>query len=177
MDAARVTGPRRRVLAALNHSPVDDPQGRAVHVLASRLDGEANAQNLSVLLKRMAADGIIERSVHGKRTYRLAITSQGRKVAGLRAPAAPRPEPVGVEDMPQGPASSWAETILATPFPASATEPPAEVVLDPPAPAPVASGAGHDGVDYEVLAGVLLKTALRAVQAEENLPNVGRLET
>jgi hypothetical protein len=150
----RLTGTRRRVLAALNDTPVDDPAGQAVQRLAARL-GIASGDAFGVMLMRMDRQGLVERTVRGKRTYRLAITDLARSVADLPAPppgwqppavSAQRRPSAPVKDMPDGPASTWGQHSAAPKEPAHAglTQPAATALPTPASwpPAPPQEPAG-----------------------------------
>lgn len=57
----------------LPHLPIEDRSGRATIVLAERSGYIGSPKGLVQLLKSMEADGVIEREVHGKRTYAIRL--------------------------------------------------------------------------------------------------------
>lgn len=76
MTARKAVAPRAAVVDVLNGGPVVDHDGRATHVLVERLvecGVDADAKNVVNLLRRMESDGVVERKVEGKRTYRIAL--------------------------------------------------------------------------------------------------------
>jgi hypothetical protein len=85
--------PRTAVVDVLSGGPVEDHDGRATHVLVDRLvecGVDADAKNVVNLLRRMEGDGLVERKVEGKRTYRIA----------LKGWTEVRPEPEADDDEP-----------------------------------------------------------------------------
>lgn len=70
-----LTAPRKKLIAALAvHGEVTSPEGRASAELARLADySPENANAIPMLLRKMAADGLITREVHGKRTMRIAL--------------------------------------------------------------------------------------------------------
>jgi hypothetical protein len=178
--AARASGPRLRVLRALNDGPVEDRAGRAVHRLcqAARFDRQ---DALAQVLARMDHEGLIRREVQGRRTYLIEITDAGRRLAGLSRGHAPStsegvtPSRLRFDALPPGPASTWnkGDDIHVETDDDAGSDPVVEgpVVAPPPRLIPAAlrevAGDAAADIDYEVLAGVLLQTALRAIRSNE----------
>ncbi|MGH9000479.1 MAG: hypothetical protein ACRDY7_13955 [Acidimicrobiia bacterium] len=145
-----------------------DGSGRAVHLLcaAARFDRQ---DALTQVLARMDAEGLIRRSVRGRRTYWIEITEAGRRLAGLSPVAggtqgdgmdeSPTPARLRLVNLPPGPASTWGRET------ANGEESP-----EVPAPAaPEAAGGATEEapeVNYEALAEVLLGKSLRSLRAE-----------
>ena len=177
--AARASGPRLRVLRALHDAPVEDRAGRAVHRLcqAARFDRQ---DALAQVLARMDHEGLIRREVQGRRTYLIEITDAGRRLAGLPRGDSPAglesvtpPSRLRFDALPPGPASTWNRSGDHLDVDADGSDDP--VVETHPAPPPrlspaalreVAGDAAAD-IDYEVLAGVLLQTTLRALRGAD----------
>jgi hypothetical protein len=154
------------LLAVLAEGPVKDPNGFAARVLLPKT-GYGSPASLSAVLYRLEAQGLVHRKTRNKRTFSIELTPAGR--AHLGAPAAQPQKPTRtVAAMPPGPASAWTDQTLAAPPPSSFDAPPPKL--------PTATGAdlanGSSAIDYDLLAGVLLKKALQALQAPDN-----RLET
>lgn len=170
----RMTGQRTRVLRALARGAVEDRAGRAVQKLAATTQHESQ-ESLALALVRLERLGLVSRDVRGKRTYGIEITPEGRQALLLPAPlTAPRPSVpsergrVLFDSLPAGPARCWpapaggngkVENGQAVPTPAA--PPSAE-----PSPSPAVAVELGAPIDYEVLAGVLLKKALTAIAAE-----------
>lgn len=166
----RMTGQRTRVLRALARGPVEDRTGRAVQRLAATTH-PSSQESLALALVRLERLGLVRREVRGKRTYRIEITPEGDRALCLATPSAAHRlsvERLPLDSLPAGPARSWPTLPGALEMSGAGTagqsvadEPDARRPTEPtPTPVPGAS------IDYEVLAGVLLKKALAAIEAE-----------
>lgn len=132
MDNFVITPHRAKVLQVLlQRGDIVDPSGQATPVLKEHT-GHRHTNSLSGVLGQMEQAGLIQRDVNGRRTYRIALTKEGRRLA---------------EQLSDEKAAERIESRFA----------PAEDV------AAVMNGA----VDLDLLAGVLLKKALIATQAQE----------
>ena len=136
---------------------------------------------LAQVLARMDHEGLIRREVQGRRTYLIEITDAGRRLAGLpRSGVASMTESVTTpsrlrfDALPPGPASTWNrpsgspvddDEEFAFDDPVVESHAPAAPRLIPAALRELVGDAAAD-IDYEVLAGVLLQTALRAIRGE-----------
>jgi hypothetical protein len=187
--AARASGPRLRVLRALHDGPVEDRAGRAVHRLcqAARFDRQ---DALAQVLARMDHEGLIRREVQGRRTYLIEITDAGRRLAGLprsdvpsSADSVATPSRLRFDALPPGPASTWNRPSGVrvevdedrSDDPVVEMHPSAPLRLIPAALREVAGDAAAD-LDYEVLAGVLLQTTLRALRGGDAGSRTGQPE-
>jgi len=136
-----MTPHRAKVLEALlrEGGAVEDPAGQATPLL-KKYTGHKHTNSLSGVLSQIEEAGLIQRDMNGRRTYRIALTREGRATAErlLNSSAAERTE--------------WLTEINRLPEPSPAAE--VEAVL-------------NGAVDLDLLAGVLLKKALVATQAQE----------
>lgn len=130
-----VTPHRAKILSVLLQGDIADPSGQATPMLREHT-GHRHTNSLSGVLGQMEQAGLIKRDVNGRRTYRIALTAKGRKLAEQLAD--------------EGAADRIENRFTATPAPADDV-------------AAVMNGA----VDLDLLAGVLLKKALVATQAED----------
>ncbi|MGH9023655.1 MAG: hypothetical protein ACRDV9_11245 [Acidimicrobiia bacterium] len=164
----RMTGQRTRVLRALARGPVEDRTGRAVQRLAATTH-PSSQESLALALVRLERLELVRREVRGKRTYRIEITPEGDQALRLATPSAAHRvsvERLPLDSLPAGPARSWPTPSSTREIPAA--DAPGQTLADEanvekptePTPAPGAP------IDYEVLAGVLLKKALAAIEAE-----------
>lgn len=78
------------ILDVLEHGPIEDPSGLATEKLR-QITGHESTNALVKILRRMEAEGLIERDVNGRRTTRIAAAPQPRRRRVSRA--APAPEP------------------------------------------------------------------------------------
>jgi DNA-binding MarR family transcriptional regulator len=128
-----ITPHRAKILQVLlDQGEINDPDGQSTTLLMAET-GHRTSNALSGVLLSMENAGLIERDKAGRRTYRIALTRQGRKVA---------------ESLAKG----------GTPAPVM------RLTADPDVSATVAADGS---VDLDLLAGVLLKKALLATQAQE----------
>ena len=128
-----ITPHRAKILQVLlDQGDIEDPSGQSTTLLMAET-GHRTSNALSGVLLAMEQAGLVERDKAGRRTYRIALTRQGRKVA---------------ESLRQG----------ATPAPVALT----------PDPDMAPTIAADGSVDLDLLAGVLLKKALIATQAQED---------
>jgi DNA-binding MarR family transcriptional regulator len=146
MNDFPITPHRAKILQVLlDQGEIQDPDGQSTTLLMAET-GHRTSNALSGVLLAMEKAGLIERDKAGRRTYRIALTRQGRKLAeslsGVSG-GSPAPEP----------------------------EAPTKLTADPDVAATVVNGA----VDLDLLAGVLLKKALIATQAQED--SAGAKET
>jgi DNA-binding MarR family transcriptional regulator len=154
--AGRGSAQRRMVdglFAVLAEGPVQDPSGHAARVLLART-GYGSAASLSAVLYRLEAAGLVRRQTRNKRTYAIELTPAGRARLGATPP--PNKTTATVTGMPNGPASTWTDSTDVAPSAA-----PIETTPDQ---EPETTAADSGGIDYDVLAGVLLKKALQALQ-------------
>ncbi len=144
---------------------------------------------LAQVLARMDHEGLIRREVQGRRTYLIEITDAGRRLAGLPRSDQPSnddtvatPSRLRFDALPPGPASTWNRPSGARvgvdedgfDDPVVETQS-APHRLIPAALREVAGDAAAD-LDYEVLAGVLLQTTLRALRGGEPGSRTGEPE-
>jgi DNA-binding MarR family transcriptional regulator len=123
-----MTPHRAKILSVLLRGDIVDQDGQCTTLLMAET-GHRTSNALSGVLLSMEKAGLVERDKAGRRTYRIALTRQGRKLAQSLAGGAP------AEAAPEAPALA----------------------------------AAFDGaVDLDLLAGVLLKKALLATQAQED---------
>jgi hypothetical protein len=96
-EARYTAGARERVLSCLRTTgEISDPGGLASAALAKAVDYPGSSAAFAQLLSSMERDGLIERSVRGKRTYRIGLAEDtGRPLRG-GVPAG-NPEPGGDE--------------------------------------------------------------------------------
>jgi len=135
-----LTPHRSKILTILlEQGEIIDPDGQATSLLMIET-GHRTTNALSGVLQSMEQAGLIERDTAGRRTYRISLTKEGRRLAEQIAKAGPAPTP--------------SRRGTAAP-------------VEEPALAPSVTLAAGDGVDYDLLAGVLLKKALLATQAQE----------
>ncbi len=137
----RAVGTRERIIAHLSAvTEVADPTGMASTKLAEAVGYPGSSIAFAQLLSGMERDGLIEREVHGKRTYRIALSPGA---AGTRPPAPRRPDARSGPDAARG-------------------GPDAD-----PAPPAADSGASYaqPGFDYDELARRLLVQVVRRLTA------------
>lgn len=128
-----ITPHRAKILSVLlEQGDIDDPTGQATTLLMAET-GHRTTNALSGVLLAMENAGLIDRDKAGRRTYRIGLTKQGRKVALANA----------------------GRSTVEEPLPAAA------------APAAAVEAVMNGAVDLDLLAGVLLKKALAATQAQE----------
>jgi DNA-binding MarR family transcriptional regulator len=156
-----------KLLAVLAEGPVLDPTGYAPRLLLPKT-GYGSAASLSAVLYRLEAAGLVHRETHNKRTFAIELTAAGRARLDPTPEQHPKPEQTTVVSvMPAGPASTWANQSAAKADRSEAEQPTA-----PSQETPGETGA----IDYDVLAGVLLKKALQALQATDNSAEIDRLK-
>jgi hypothetical protein len=144
----RAVGTRDRIISHLTAAgDITDQTGMASTKLAEAVGYPGSSVAFAQLLSGMERDGLIEREVRGKRTYRITLPEG---VAAARAAKAADRAPAGT-----GPAGAG----LADPETARAVTAPGAPAF-PPAVAVGASGAAG-GFDYDELARRLLVQVLR----------------
>jgi hypothetical protein len=144
----RAVGTRERIIAHLSAvTEVADPTGMASTKLAEAVGYPGSSIAFAQLLSGMERDGLIEREVHGKRTYRIALSPGA---AGTRPPAPRRP------DARSGPDAARSGPDAARGGPDADPAPPA-----------ADSGASYaqPGFDYDELARRLLVQVVRRLTA------------
>lgn len=125
----QITPHRGKILTTLLAGAIEDPSGHATPMLQEHT-GHRTTNALAAVLLQLENAGLIQRDMNGRRTYRIALTQEGQRVArGLSNGSAPDAPP--------------------------ALDPAATAIVD---------GA----VDLDLLAGILLKKALIATQAQED---------
>ena len=81
----RTAGARDRILSRLRAAgEITDPGGLASAALAKAVDYPGSSAAFAQLLSGMERDGLIEREVRGKRTYRIKLAEPGLEVASAR---------------------------------------------------------------------------------------------
>ncbi len=151
----RAVGTRERIIAHLSAvTEVADPTGMASTKLAEAVGYPGSSIAFAQLLSGMERDGLIEREVHGKRTYRIALSPGA---AGTRPPAPRHP---AARSGP-GTARSGPDADRSGPD-ADRSGPDAD-----PAPPAADSGASYaqPGFDYDELARRLLVQVVRRLTA------------
>lgn len=79
----KTTGARNRVLSRLKAAgEITDPSGLASATLAKAVDYPGSSAAFAQLLSSMERDGLIEREVRGKRTYRIRLADGAGKPPG-----------------------------------------------------------------------------------------------
>ena len=76
------------ILDVLEHGPIEDPSGLATEKLR-QITGHESTNALVKILRRMEAEGLIERDVNGRRTTRIAAAPQPRRRRVAKTVAAP----------------------------------------------------------------------------------------
>jgi hypothetical protein len=81
----RTTGTRDRILSRLRAAgEITDPGGLASAALAKAVDYRGSSAAFAQLLSGMERDGLIEREIRGKRTYRIGLAGPGLEMASAR---------------------------------------------------------------------------------------------
>src|SRR6516225_4446978 len=81
----RTAGPRDRVLSRLRTAgEITDQGGLASAALAKAVDYPGSSAAFAQLLSGMERDGLIEREIRGKRTYRIGLVEPGLDMAAAR---------------------------------------------------------------------------------------------
>ena len=81
----RAAGTRDRILSRLRAAgEITDPGGLASAALAKAVDYPGSSAAFAQLLSGIERDGLIEREVRGKRTYRIRLAEPGPEMASAR---------------------------------------------------------------------------------------------
>jgi hypothetical protein len=81
----RTAGTRDRILSRLRAAgEITDPGGLASAALAKAVDYPGSSAAFAQLLSGMERDGLIEREIRGKRTYRIGLAGPGLEMASAR---------------------------------------------------------------------------------------------
>ena len=160
------------LLAVLAEGVVKDPAGYAARILLPRT-GYGSAASLSAVLYRLEAAGLVHRETRNKRTFSIELTPAGRaRLAGATPARQPGPHRITTDDaMPAGPASTWTNQTLSLSRSAPSPDPEDTTVNQ------VELPADEGAIDYDVLAAVLLKKALQALQSGDANAENDRLKT
>ncbi len=127
----KLTPHRAKILSVLQAGDITDDSGYATPKLMEHT-GHRTSNALAGVLMQLENAGLIMRDMNGRRTYRIALTTEGRRVA---------------KGLPQNGSVGSRQSV---------------------AQEPAAQSVPLDGVDLDLLAGVLLKKALLATQAQED---------
>lgn len=94
------TRSRDRVLAELSRGPVTDKSGRATSKLFDLIQYTGSSTGLTSLLKQLETEGLIARSVNGKRCYEIRSTLPGTapERTDVPPPTAPTSPPQTTDD-------------------------------------------------------------------------------
>lgn len=133
MENFVITPHRAKILSVLLKGDIEDPSGKATPMLKEHT-GHRETNSLSGVLAQMEEAGLVVREMNGRRTYRIALTKKGRRLAEQLNAKTPVTD---LLDRASSPATETAEAIV------------------------------NGSVDLDLLAGVLLKKALLATQAQE----------
>jgi hypothetical protein len=88
----RTAGTRGRVLSRLRAAgEITDPGGLASAALAKAVDYSGSSAAFAQLLSGMERDGLIEREIRGKRTYRIGLAEPRLEMASARGEQKPGP--------------------------------------------------------------------------------------
>lgn len=82
MSQVAMTHHRRNILSILLRGDIVDPDGMCTTTLMDAT-GHRTSNALSGILLELEKAGLVDRDKGGRRTYRIALTSEGRRVAQL----------------------------------------------------------------------------------------------
>jgi hypothetical protein len=156
------TGARERILSCLRTAgEISDPGGLASAALAKAVDYPGSSVAFAQLLSSMERDGLIERVVRGKRTYRIGLAEGAGKppsrevsFASPVLPASPGLPASTVLPASTGPAGDETPALSREPGPGTPATGPDERELRPGADA---------ALDYDELAMRLLEQVVRRI--------------
>lgn len=93
MRTTRAGGSREAILTVLGQRSFADAQGRATGLLFDAIDYQGSTSGLSQLLTAMEADGLIERTIVGKRCYEIRLADPDAPRAGSKPESKPVAQP------------------------------------------------------------------------------------
>lgn len=90
-----------RYLAAQPGGTIGDPSGRATAPLAAHVG--ARLTNVTHIVAQLEREGLVERHVGSRKTYRIAITADGLEQIGARVRPVRTPPPIPIPKAPPTP--------------------------------------------------------------------------